>query len=297
MKTQTTLSLFFCLFLCYTTFSQEYYSKDSTKNQAQKAPLMQIKLKDGTVIKGIIKSQNQQAVKIETQNMGTVDVNMQTVTSITSTTENSSTDELYISPNQYFYSNSAFMLKEKTIELQNIYGLYNNFEFGVSKNFSLSVGGILIPTFTYLPILFGAKYGTPIGKDIGVFVTSKNVAILGVGSGFVGTITPGITLGNPLNNISVAASWAYATASGGAVISPAPSFSLSGSFKVGEKAAFVTDNVLLSGFDSSTLVYSLGLKTFGKRQSFGFGVVGYTGGRNYNYAFPYIRANFNLSKR
>jgi hypothetical protein len=296
MKIQTTLALFFCLFLCYTTYSQGYYSKDSTKNQAQKAPLMQIKLKDGTVIKGIIKSQNQQAVKIETQNMGTVDVNMQTVASITSNTENSSTDELYISPNQYFYSNSAFMLKEKAVELQNIYGLYNNFEFGVSKNFSLSAGGILIPTFTVFPVLFGAKYGTSIGKDVGIFVTSKNVAILGSGSGFVGTITPGITLGNPLNNISVAASWAYATGSGGSGIASAPSFSLSGSFKVGEKAAFVTDNLLLSGFSSSALVYSLGLKTFGKRQSFGFGAVGFTGSNN-NYAFPYIRANFNLSRR
>jgi hypothetical protein len=293
MKIQTTLSLFFCLFLCYTAHSQEYYSKDSTKNQAQKAPLMQIKLKDGTVIKGIIKSQNQQVVKIETLNMGMVDVNMQTVASISSTTENSTDDELYISPNQYFYSNSAFMLKEKAIELQNIYGLYNNFEFGVSKNFSLSAGGFLIPTFNYFPIVFGAKFGTPIGKDVGLFVSSKNIAVLGVGSGFTGAITAGTTLGTPLNNISVGATWAYTTSFG---IIPSPSISLAGSFKVGGKAAVVTDNLLLRAYDSSLFVYSLGLKTFGKRQSFGFGIVGFTGGQN-NYTVPYIRANFNLSKR
>jgi hypothetical protein len=296
MKTQTTLALFFCLFLCHTTYAQEYYSKDSTKNQAQKAPLMQIKLKDGSVIKGIIKSQNQQAVKIETQNMGTVDVNMQTVASISSTTENSSTDELYINANQYFYSTSAFMLKKKAVELQNIYGLYNNFEFGVSKNFSLNVGGILIPSFIYLPILFGAKYGTPIGKDIGIFITSKNAAVLGGNSGLVGIITPGITIGNPLNNISLGISWAYTTGSGISGITSTPSFSLAGSLKVGKKTAFITDNILLNSISNSALMYSVGLKTIGKRQSFGFGAIGFTGGNN-NYTYPYIRANFNLSKR
>ncbi len=298
MKIQTTLSLFFCLFLCYTAHSQDYFKSDSTKRQAQNAPLMQIKLKDGTVIKGIIRSQNQQVVKIETQNLGTVDVNMQNVAYITSATENLSNEELYISPNQYFYSTSAFMLKEKAVELQNIYGLYNNFEFGVSKNFSLSVGGVLIPTFTAFPLLFGAKYGTSVGKDVGIFVSSKNFAILsGGGSGFAGTISPGITFGNPLNNISLSASWVYASGSGGGGITSSPSFSLAGSFKISEKAAFVTDNVLLSGISGSAIVYSLGLKTFGRRQSFGFGIVGFTGGRNNNYVLPYIRANFNLSKR
>ncbi len=293
MKIQTTLSLLFCFFLCYAAHSQDYYRVDSTKKQAQNTPLMQIKLKDGTVLKGIIRSQNQQVVKIETQNLGTVDVNMQNVVSITSATENSSTDEWYISPNQYFYSNSAFMLKEKAVELQNIYGLYNNFEFGISKNFSLSVGGILIPTFSAFPLLFGAKYGTPIGKDVGFFVSSKNVAILGGGTGFIGAISPGITLGNSLNNISLSTSWFYATGSG---ITSTPSISLAGSFKIGEKAAFVTDNLLLSGVSSSAITYSFGLKTFGRRQSFGFGLVGFAGG-NSGYALPYIRANFNLSKR
>jgi hypothetical protein len=289
MKIQTTLSLFFCLFLCYTTYSQGYYSKDSTKNQAQKAQLMQIKLKDGTIIKGIIKSQNQQVVKIETLNLGTVDVNMQNVASISSNTENSSNDEWYVSPNQYFYSNSAFMLKEKAVELQNIYGLYNNFEFGLSNNFSLSVGGVLIPTFTYLPVLFGAKYGAPIGKDVGIFISSKNAAVLGNGSGFAGVITPGITLGNPFNNVTLGASWLYATGSG---FTSTPSISLAGSFKLGEKVAFVTDNVLLTGVGGSGILYSLGLKTFGKRKSFGFGAVGAGG-----YALPYVRANFDLSKQ
>jgi hypothetical protein len=289
MKIQTTFALFFCLFLCYTAHSQEYYSKDSTKNQAQKTLLMQIKLKDGTVIKGVIKSQNQQMMKIETLNLGTIDVNMQTVASVSSNTANSSNDELYVSPNQYFYSNSAFMLKEKAVELQNIYGLYNNFEFGISKNFSLSVGGVLIPTFTYLPVLFGAKYGTQITKDVGIFISSKNAAVLGNGSGIVGAISPGITLGNPFSNVSLGVSWLYATGSG---LTSTPSISLAGSFKLSEKIAFITDNVFLNGISSSNILYSLGLKTFGKRKSFGFGVVGAGG-----YALPYVRANFDLSKQ
>jgi hypothetical protein len=300
MTNKTILALFCCFFFYYFANAQEYFQKDSTQKQNNTITLMQIKLKDGTIIKGIIKSQDQQMMKVATQNLGVVEINLQNIVSITPANE----AEHYLSPNQYFISTSAFMLKPKAVELQNIYGLYNNFEFGISNNFSLSVGTIIIPTFIVIPLLFGAKVGIPISKNFGVYVSSKNIALIGVDAGFVGVITSGFTVGNPLNNFSAGLSWAYATTGN---VSQKPTFSFSGSLQIGKKLSLITDNFSyafgLFGNPNAngSILYTLGLKTLGKRNSFGFGFLGYYQNNSYFNGYfspvPYIRANFNLTKQ
>jgi hypothetical protein len=205
-----------------------------------------------------------------------------------------SEDKVYLSPNQYFLSNSAFMLKKKSIDYQNIYGLYNEFEYGVSNNFSVTGGIFINPSFRSLPFTVGLKYGKEVAENLSLFVYSKNLIISTEGV-FAGIVGLGTTFGKPERNLTLGLNWGYSR--NGFV--PLPLLSIAASTKLSKKVFLVTDNYFIanasfySSVKENVFVYSFGLKLAGKRQSFGLGALGI----NSVGVFPYLKGNFNLSKR
>jgi hypothetical protein len=191
---------------------------------------------------------------------------------------------IYVSPNQYNITNSGFMLKKKSIELQNIMGLYNNIEFGISNNISLSTGILINPSFSELPLIFGVKFGKTVSEDVNVFIFSKNLAFFGRSSDFQGLTGTGITLGNLERNLSFGVNLAYNER----FVYKRPLFSFAGSFKVKRRIYIIGDNLL----DRVNSVYSFGVRINANRKSFSFGYIISTAGENY----PLVKAQFCLTK-
>jgi hypothetical protein len=209
-------------------------------------------------------------------------------------TKTTSKDEIYLSPEQYFLNTSAFMLKKKSIDYQNVYGLYNELEYGVSDNFSVTGGIFINPNFRSLPVTFGIKYGKRVTENFGLFIYSKNL-IISKEAVFAGIAGVGTTFGKPESNLTLGLNWGYSR--NGFV--PLPILSIAASAKLSKKVFLVTDNYFIanasfySSAKENVFVYSFGLKFTGKRQSFSFGALGI----NTVGVLPYLKANFNFSRR
>ncbi|MEA5257246.1 hypothetical protein VB264_05565 [Arcicella aquatica] len=209
MKSLNTL-IYLCIFLII-VFSSTTFSQVQSIPPADSVmiPRVQISLKDGTILKGKILSSTLFIHTINTDNLGVLQVNIENVLSITLLDEANETsdkfDDFSIKPTSYFISSSAYNLAKGENRYTNSIFLINDFAFGLSNKFSVSVSPVILP-IPFFGVFFGCAVGGKFTQPIGRKLNIGASFYLGAGSGTTNTVQMGsafATYGNPNSNLTM----------------------------------------------------------------------------------------------
>jgi hypothetical protein len=239
-KSKSTLLIFALFFSSSEIFSQDY--ADTTRT-IKPVPTVTIKTKDGTRLRGKIIKNDGKTYTIQTQNLGIVSIPSENVMYIQQNDFQAinESNEMFepLSNSSYLANQSGFNLKQGDIRYTNIYIVANSFNFGLSDNFSASIGFVTTaPTI----LTAGAKYTFKTSEKVrfgisGTYIFSSGFAN-SIGFGAIGAVG---TFGTDTKNISIGATWGV---SQGNIFSGRPAFQISGITRVSRRVALTMDNLL-----------------------------------------------------
>jgi hypothetical protein len=161
---------------------------------------------------------------------------------------------------RYLFGPSAFNLKKGEGYYQNIYGVINSVNFGITDHFTFGGGTELISLFSGYPILIlNPKLGNyTIGNKLnaggGAFLGLTKDGMLGIGYGI-------ITQGTEDKNITLGLGWAFSSEGS---LETKPVVTISGASRISKNISFITENWLIPA-DGYQPFFSYGLRFFGER--------------------------------
>ena len=239
-KLKLTLFLFLMFFFSQQMFSQDY--ADTTKN-VKPVPTVTIKTKDGTRLRGKIIKNDGKTYTIQTQNLGIISIPAENVSYIQQNDYQAINDNNVmfepLSNTSYLVNQSGFNLKQGDIRYTNIYIVASSFNFGLSDNFSASIGIVTVaPTI----LSVGGKYTFKTSEKVrfglsGTYIFSSTFSN-NIGFGAIGAVG---TFGTDTKNISIGATWGT---SQGNIFSGRPAFQISGITRVSRRVALTMDNLI-----------------------------------------------------
>ncbi|MEN8202046.1 MAG: hypothetical protein ABFS28_05570 [Bacteroidota bacterium] len=159
---------------------------------------------------------------------------------------------------RYFFMTNGYGLRKGEAYYQNTWIMFNQVNYGLTKNFSL--GGGLVPLFLFAgaptPVFLTPKVTIPIVKEkINVGAGGLFAHVLGEGVSF-GIGYGALSVGNRDNNLTLGAGWAFLDSEW----ADSPTLTLSGMTRVGRKTYLLTENYYI-GIEG----FSLGILSFGGR--------------------------------
>lgn len=139
---------------------------------------------------------------------------------------------------------NGYGMKRRDIYYQNLFLLYNQFNFGISDNFSLGAGVIPLPLGGQVPFWLSPKVSLPLGKKLHIGVGGMWVfgfqlndkTDFGFGLNY-GVLTYGIRD----MNVSVGAGFGF----NGTIFSRRPVITVANLARVGRRIFVITENYLL----------------------------------------------------
>lgn len=161
---------------------------------------------------------------------------------------------------RYLFSPSAFNLKKGEGYYQNIYGVINSVNYGLSDHFTLGVGTEIISLFSGFPVLMvtpkfgGYEIGNNLHAGGGAFLAAAEGGIFGIGYGM-------ITKGTEDKNITFGLGWAF---SSDGDLETKPVATISGMYRFRKNMAFISENWLVP-FEGYKPFFSYGLRFFGEQ--------------------------------
>ncbi|MDZ7897909.1 MAG: hypothetical protein U5N85_07765 [Arcicella sp.] len=300
------ISLLLCL------FSQEIFSQDyaDTTKTAKNVPIVNIRLRDGTKLKGKILQNDGKNCLIQTDNLGTLNIPSMNIVATEQVSEVAvaSTGE-WIEPlrnTDYLLSSNGFNLPRGEWRYSNTYLYYNSFGVGITDNFSMNLAFIPIANI----FTFSGKVSFEVSENLnfalnGNYITSSS-RLVSIGVGTLGGVA---TFGKNNKNISIGATWGIGN---GGTFTDKPIIQLSGIVRVSNKVALTMDNFLttenqttFNGQTTSSTSRVVGILTYGirllwSRSLLDVGLVsGLNNGSNSDvpFGFPYIKFTTSLSKK
>ncbi|MHA6249122.1 hypothetical protein ACXYMU_14370 [Pontibacter sp. CAU 1760] len=240
---------------------------DTTQTQASTPQRWLVETTDGSIIQGVYLGQSEAGIRLLSDTAGEITIPMASVKSFKILNARNFRDGQYWfeNPNatRYFYSPSAFSLKEGEFYYQNTYLVLNSINIGITDRLTIGAGFELISTFSGEPIYFiTPKYTFPISDkwNAGAGILYVNAAMedfsgLGVGYGIV-------TYGNLDDNITFGTGFGYVDGEA----SGKPVFTLSGMKRTGRNTAFVSENWLVP-IDGYQGIYSYGIRFMGEKMT------------------------------
>jgi hypothetical protein len=299
-----TLFLLF-VFLASNAFAQNYYDSTATKK-----PVF-VRLKDGTTLRGRVVSTADNKIRLRTDNLGEVTLDMSQVAELSEANGYYRKGQFWGTipfSNSYFGSASAFTPRRGEGTYQNTYVFINTVNFGVTDFFSLGGGVVLIPGGDFNNILLTPKVSfrasdkvhLSVGTLGGLFFYRESIYS---GTSFQtrrrtelgGVLYGNVTFGTPERNGTIGLGWGY----GGGEIGRQPVITASYLARAGRKVAFITDNLLFTADGESVGLVSAGVRLFGERiggdlalyTPFGTGV-----GRAFLLPFASLKVKFGRAK-
>lgn len=237
-KIKSTAILGCLLSLLFLQTNAQDYAQPTEKTISSESPLVRIKVKDGTVIRGRVVSNNADYYTIKTENLGVIQIPAANVLSIEQIFDKMkySTNKGLIAgftpllSTDYALGENAFNLQKGEVRYTNTMLVLNKFDVGITKNISLS--GTIVTTGGVA--IIGAKFTTELAPMLRVGANGY----LGVNFGSEyseGLIVQGYaTYGKPTSNVTVGGAW---------VSHNSPSlFQLSGLHRISNKVALSIDN-------------------------------------------------------
>ena len=242
-------------------------SQDSIKSQVETV--------DGNEYIGIIIEQNDQTIRIKTDKLGEISIPRVEVKRINQLSSVKTKDGAIWLDNpqstRYFISPNAYNLKPGEGYYQNVWILFNQATFGITKHFSAGVG--IVPLFLFAgtptPAWITAKYSVPVVKDkvnLGVGVLAGTV--VGAENSSFGVLYGITTIGSKDKNFNIGLGWGFADGK----IAKNPTLSLSGMLRYGPKSYVMTENYFIGTPDNYVILMSYGARRIIKHTGLDFGV-------------------------
>jgi hypothetical protein len=215
MKTYLLLALSFFLTI-NSSIGQEYYLEGQSPEG-----ITRITTGTGKQYFGEIVSEDEKSVKLKTKDYGVIIFNKSNIVSKETVTEDEISEEQEgtQSIKEYFFTPSAYSLKQGQSGFSNNYFAYWNFEKGITDNFSIDVG-FTIPLL--MPLRIGAKAGIDIVEKVRLGCKLNAFSFIDYGSnGGNGTVrsfipmtimlqaNPMLTLGGTKSNVTIGGSVSY----------------------------------------------------------------------------------------
>ena len=176
---------------------------------------------------------------------------------------------------RYFFGTNGYGLRQGEGYYTNTWILYNHVSYGITDRFTLGAG--TIPVFLFgasiFPFWVTPKFSFPLGSDkwngaAGVLYMNVVGSDVGDFSG-LGVTYGSLTYGSMDRNATF--SFGYGFYDGQWAKNPTASFSAM--HRVGRNGYFITENYLLPGYDSPTLLLSAGGRWVGKRIAIDYALV------------------------
>jgi hypothetical protein len=172
---------------------------------------------------------------------------------------------------RYFFMTNGYGLRQGEGYYQNTWILFNQMNYGITKNISL--GGGLVPLFLFAgaptPVFLTPKVTLPIVKDkLNVGAGGIVGYVIGESAGF-GIAYGAMSVGNRDKNLTLGVGWAYADSEWAS----SPTLTLSGMARVGRKGYLLTENYYIGiSEDESVGIISFGGRSVQKRLAIDYGL-------------------------
>ena len=255
-----------CLFVLSSTANAQN-NQDSIRSQVETI--------DGNEYIGIIIKQNSETIRIKTDRLGEINILREEVKRITQLSTLKTKDGAYWLDNpqstRYFVSPNAYNLKPGEGYYQNVWILFNQATFGITKHLSAGVG--TVPLFLFAgestPAWITAKYSVPVVKDkVNVGVGALVGKVIGVTNSSFGVLYGIATLGSKDKNINIGLGWGFADGT----IAKNPTINLSGMLRYGPKSYIMTENYFIGTPDNYLILMSYGGRQIIKHTGLDFGI-------------------------
>jgi small nuclear ribonucleoprotein (snRNP)-like protein len=241
-----------------------------------------VKMNNGDEYRGKIVKRDQNTIVLETSN-GTLNLISSNVRSIDLDTYKGKFRFPNSNETRYFFGPSAIPIKQGKGYYQNVLLTTNFVNYGLIKNFSIGGGVELISLLFGSPIWF-------LTPKVG-FKVAENSHI---GGGFImagfagdGTATLGYgvyTLGSSETNLTVGAGYGLIFGE----FSNRPTIMVSGTHRVGNNVALLSENYFIPINTSTNFTGILGLRLLAPKNSFDFGLIFGTGISDIIPALPFV---------
>lgn len=262
MKSLKVYLFFSLLFLVSTNFNAQT-PIDTVKNSER----VVVKMNNGDEFRGKIIKRDQNSIVLETTN-GTLNLISSNVRSIDLDLYKGKFRFPNSNETRYFFGPSAIPIKKGKGYYQNVLLTTNFINYGIMSNFSIGGGVELISLLFGSPIWF-------ITPKVGFKVAENSH----VGGGFImagfaaeGTSTLGYgvyTFGSSETNVTIGAGYGLIAGE----LSNRPTIMLSGTHRVGNNVALLTENYFIPVGLTTNYTGILGLRLLAPKNSFDFGLV------------------------
>ena len=258
-----TLSILIIGFLTFTNS----YAQDGNVDPGDQ---VKIELKDGSVIYGIIKSQEEGIINIQSETFGNIAVQLSEISRMELVKkEHSDRDQQgmfidYHNSTHYLFAPSAYTLKKGQSYYENIGVFWNSYTTGVTDNFSVTMGGEIASLLfgSNFPVLFiSPKFSMPFQNETGAFAVTTSVFTTPEEDfNTYGFITGSLTMGSRNNNFTIGSGIGFSSTSG--FENEFVPFNLSTMLRIGPKLSFLSENWIVfdDGFNDSVGFVSAGLR-------------------------------------
>jgi hypothetical protein len=247
----TTKQFFLLLFIC--SFNSFLFGQK--KEEAVKQ--VQLELKDGNTVQGKLITRNGDTVVIETATLGTLNINIKSIKSITVLDAQRLKDGQYWFENSHstrgFFVPTGYGLRKGEGYYSNIYLFLNSAAYGFTDNFTVGVGSDVLTIFSgnppilmYITPKFSFQASDNFSYGVGVLAASIGTDLFSF-DGYDKRSSEGIvygvgTFGSRDNNISLAFGYGYS----GNDWAKRPVATISGQYRVARNVGLMTENYILS---------------------------------------------------
>lgn len=236
----------------------------NTSKDIQIGRLYLVKLIDETELKGKVISKDSFTIKMRTESLGILEINLIRIDEIIELTSLNYRNGVYWfnNPNstQYVFTTSAYNLEKGEGYYRNNAFLINSVNFGITDHFSLLVGTELISLSLGMPMLIlSPKIGGALGKKVHAAVGTLMIA---TPDGLGGVVYETTTFGNKNNNLSLGVGFGYDDSE----IWPEPVVNISGMARASNRISLISENWIAYKALSYT-IFTYGVRFMGKKIS------------------------------
>lgn len=246
--------IFLLSFLVINLKAQEIIQKDTTS-------VYRIETTDGNTFTGTIIEEDSQSIQLSTEKLGVIRIAKSDVRTRSLVEGVRKVEDEYWMPNpqstRYFWAPNGYGLQKGEAYYQNIWVFYNQFSWGITQHFSMSLG--IVPLFLFAgaptPIWAVPKFSIPISEDkvnlgAGAFVGT----VLGESTGVFGLLFGTATFGSRDKNFTFGLAQGFSTDGWLEV----PIINMSGMARTGTRGYFITENYMVIADGEFGMVISAG---------------------------------------
>ncbi|MEO9887491.1 MAG: hypothetical protein ABJR05_09205 [Balneola sp.] len=263
------VGVFVSLILSFNAFGQTSQFKATFIKAQQENRQVTVTLSNGNTYVGSVVSVDEESAGVQTKD-GVFNFRYERIESVKIYNPDDKSSGWRDNPakNKLFISQSGKMLDSGSGYYQNTYIFLSNFSYGLTKNISIDAGFSMIPGLGIDNQLFtvGAKVGTSFNNTLSISGNIKYYKVFDVDQGIT-SVFGSATYSKKQLDLTGGAGIGFADNS-----SSDPIFIIGGQYRVSERFAFLTENIILPAGDSgSEALISFGGRILNSKSAFDLG--------------------------